>query len=191
MLSTTLSPDRTESGICSSPSVPSTRICGVAPLSTIHSYNARNRYGREELIAVGPGAMDRWSDRLFFAEGPLDFGQAALEGITREHPLHVALYVAGRLGRHIDLVGRQAPEHRQQRTIDQAELIVQKERRESEQRVGLDDTVAQLLAGSGDPLRTARGFDDPPVLDPIAMDPVQRQPQARSRDRVDRHQRRV
>src|SRR5690606_21685794 len=127
----------------------STRMCGVMPLSAIHSYSARSRYGRWLVMPGGVSGIASTGIRArrrrlapVAAAGPslrqvaqvlLLRRQAAYEAGVAEDAVAVFLDHLAVLGqRHVER--RQAPDDRRHRAVGQAHFRVEEELAGLEQR---------------------------------------------------------
>src|SRR6056297_3714753 len=136
------------SGTLTPAMVASTTMCGVCPLSLIHSCIARPRYGRFDTAAGASELILRLTTagsqpHLLFA-----FGETLLERRAREDPVHVCLDGAA-LGRDVDVVHGQAPEDGRDARVHQRELVAEEEFPRGEDVRALQDRLLQHLARAG------------------------------------------
>src|SRR5690606_29990414 len=96
---------------CTPAMVASPSRCGVMPLSAIHWFNARNRYGRW-LVMRGGGASVIGRSRGDIAQLLLGVGQAADEARVAEDAVAVILDRLAAILGHRDLECIQAPDDR-------------------------------------------------------------------------------
>src|SRR5690606_15924693 len=116
--------------------VASTSTCGVMPLSAIHSYNARSRYGRWLVIACGASLM-REVYRLPAAPEPpalrRQLAQALLLGRQAAHETGVAEDTVAVILDRLAVLGQrypqrvQAPDDRRHGAVGQAHFGVEEE----------------------------------------------------------------
>src|SRR5580765_1533373 len=163
----------------------STRMYGVMPLSAIHSYMARSRYGRLEVIVAAVMVSSRTRSR---AQCFLFFGQTAGETGIAENALAVVVDHA-RLARQFDAEARQTPDQRCERTVGEAHLGIEEELRRLEQRQAREQGFAQTLARSIGGTAARGNLLDERI--PVALHAHHPEAQARPRERIDRHQRRM
>src|SRR5258708_32684721 len=111
------------------------------PLSAIHSYIARSRYGRLEVMICVVIERTRWpsSQKFFF------FGQATRETRIAEDALAVFVDHT-RFAWQVDIEAAQAPDQRRERAIGEAQLRIQEKLRRLEQRQARKQRFMQALA---------------------------------------------
>jgi len=94
-----------------------------------------------------------------------------------------------RLGWQVNLVIRQAPQHRRDARIHERKLVGQKVRFDLEQLGALQNGVAKNFLQLHRLFLVRLGLDLLHQAVPVALDPIQRQAELCPGDRVDRHQR--